>query len=266
MNKTYAVITSMDETYFQKCGRACIESFAQWPKDVHLYVFDEGIVDPPKRKWVTYLPWSNLGPDFDSFLNRGHGDRTITFAKKAFSILAGLDQIRADRIIWLDADVVTTFAVNTQLLDMITPNHVLSTHFGVVHPWPSEDNPNRMSFSCETGFFILNTKHAKFKTFADRYREYYNSDLGYNLRRFYDGEVYGAVIAELESKGVKMMELNPGQKHRTPIPRSVLAPYIMHYKAGAKDPFDSTQLMAKHNITYEDSSIPSDSTEQQQES
>ena len=54
--KTYAVITSMDETYYQKCGRACIESFgAYWPKDIPLYVFDEGVVDPPKNKWTTFL-------------------------------------------------------------------------------------------------------------------------------------------------------------------------------------------------------------------
>ena len=263
--KTYAVITSMDDAYYQKCGRACIESFgANWPKNIHLYVYNEGIADPPKEKWVTFMSWSLLGPDFHEFSARENSGRTKTFAKKAFSIMAGLQNIGVDRLIWLDADVITTYPVNEQLLDMITPDHVLSTHYGVKHEWPSDTDPNRISFSCETGFFILNCKHPEFQNFAKRYNEYYMKDLGKNLRRFYDGEVYGAVVSEFENKGVSMMELNPGQKHKTPIPRSIMAPYIMHYKAGAKDPFDSTALLAKHNIIpNENSSLPSISARQE---
>lgn len=257
--KTFAVVTSMDEAYYQKCGQACIESFGtHWPGNIHLYVYDEGILNPPKRKWVTYLPWSDLGKDFENFCNRGHGDRTITFAKKAFSIIAGMRNIDVDRLIWMDADVVSTYSVNEQLLDMIAPDGTLSTHYGVVHPWPSDTNPDRTSFSCETGFFILNRRHAKFHAFVNRYLEYYNQDLGYNLRRFYDGEVYGAVVQEF-SRSARMLELNPGYRHKTPIPRSIMAPYIMHYKAGAKEPFTSAELMNRHNIVYENSNLPPDS-------
>lgn len=259
--KTYAVITSMDEAYYQKCGRACIESFgAYWPKDIPLYVFDEGIVDPPKNKWTTYLPWFNLGPEFFEFCKKEYTNRTITFAKKAYSIIAGMQKIDVDRLIWLDADVVTQFSINEQLLDFITPDNVLSTHYGVKHEWPSEDDPNRISFSCETGFFILNRRHKSFKNFVGRYQEYYNTGEGLKLRRFYDGEVYGAVVEEFENKGAAMLELNPGYRHKTPIPRSIMAPYIMHYKAGAKDPFDSEQLLAKHKIHNEDSNISQDDT------
>jgi hypothetical protein len=52
----------------------------------------------------------------------------------------------------------------------------------------------------------------------------------------------------METTGAKMLELNPGQRHKTPIPRSVMAPYIMHYKAGAKDPFDSEGLLKNHKL------------------
>jgi hypothetical protein len=72
---------------------------------------------------------------------------------------------------------------------------------------------------------------------------------GINLRRFYDGEVYGAVVKEMVSHGAYIMELNPEHRHRTPIPRSVMAPYIMHYKAGAKDPFTSEELLKNHGIS-----------------
>ena len=254
--KTYAVITSMSDAYYQQIGRACIESFgAHWPKEIPLYVFDENIVDPPKRKWTTYVPWSDLGHDLKNFCRRNEIGRVQTFAKKAFSVIAGLKMFDVDRLIWLDADVISTSDINTQLLDLITPDHVLSTHYGVKHNWPTEQEPDRMCFSCETGFFAVNRRHPQFQQFLNRYQEYYLKDLGRLLRRFYDGDVYGAVVQEFENAGTKMFELNPEQRHRTPIPRSVLAPYIHHYKAGAKEPWNSQQLLKKHNIAYENSSL-----------
>ena len=246
----FAVITSMDHAYYEKCGRACIESFnAYWPKDIPLYVYDEGIQNRPKFKSVYYQPWTNLGQEFQDFSLGQWTDRTLTFAKKAFSIMAGARDIDCDRLIWLDADVITLQGVNQQLLELISPANVLSTHYGVVHPWPTDADPDRTSFSCETGFFILNRQHAMFKHMMSRYQHWYMSGEGINLRRFYDGEVYGAVVKEMVSHGAYIMELNPEHRHRTPIPRSVMAPYIMHYKAGAKDPFTSEELLKNHGIS-----------------
>lgn len=246
----FAVITSMDQAYYEKCGRACIESFnAFWPHEIPLYVYDEGIENRPKMKSIYYRPWSELGQQFVDFNLGPWSDRTKTFAKKAFSIIAGARNIDCDRLIWLDADVITQQTVNFQLLELISPDKVLSTHYGVVHPWPSDKNPDRTSFSCETGFFIINRRHALFDAMIQRYQEWYVTGQGANLRRFYDGEVYGVVVEEMARCGAAMLELNPGNRHKTPIPRSVMAPYIMHYKAGAKDPYNSEELLKNHGIS-----------------
>jgi hypothetical protein len=137
----------------------------------------------------------------------------------------------------------------SQLLSLISPPEVLSTHFGVVHPWPSDTDPDRTAFSCETGFLIFNKRHPMFPEMRDRYRDYYCRDLNENIRRFYDGEVYGAVVAEMEQKGATLMDLNPGHRYRTPIPRSVIAPYIQHYKAGAKESRTNESIMNDIKIT-----------------
>ena len=110
------------------------------------------------------------------------------------------------------------------------------------------------AFCVQEPFYVCR-RHDQFPNFVERYQEYYNTGEGLRLRRFYDGEVYGAVVEEFERRGAKMLELNPGYRHKTPIPRSIMAPYIMHYKAGAKEPFNSEQLLAKHNIHNEDSSL-----------
>ena len=239
---TYTVITSLNQQYFDHCGRACLETFSRfWPDDIQMVVYNEDMMQPKKFKRISYLPWHVLGQDFLDFSNRTENSRVLQFAKKAFPIIHAMDTINTDRIIWLDADVATKILVNRQLLDLISNDRVLSTHYGVKHPWPSDLDPERISFSCETGFFILNTRHAMFRDFANLYKKYYLEDIGYNLRRFYDGEVYGAVVDAMEKQGAAMYELNPEQKHKTPIPRSIMAPYIQHFKAGVKD-----------NITNED--------------
>jgi hypothetical protein len=245
--KKFACVTSMNQAYYEKCGRACIESYgANWPADIQLYVYNEDMIDPPRHRWVTYMPW-DLGKDYDDFFARTTGSRTLQFAKKAFSVMHAMENLDCDRLIWIDADVMSTYPVNYHLLNLLSDDQVLSAHYGVKHNWPSQTDPDRISFSCETGFFVVNRNHPMFETMAARYREYYTSDLGIHLRRFYDGEVYGSVVAEMESQGAKLMELNPGQQHKTPIPRSVMAPYIKHYKAGAKESYTSESLLKELN-------------------
>ena len=74
-------------------------------------------------------------------------------------------------------------------------------------------------------------------------KQYYNEDLGYSLRRFYDGEVYGTVVAEMEQQGAKLLDLNRDHSIKTPMPRSVIAPYITHFKAGRKDSVTNDELL-----------------------
>lgn len=233
----YVCITSMNGRYFDHCGKACIDTYAaHWPIDIPLLVYNEDMWKPKKKKNVQFIDWTVLGNDFVNFCERHqHESRVVIFAKKAFSIIHAMENVDCDRLIWLDADCATVAPLPTLLLDLISPDDKLSSHFGVVHPWPTETDPDRTAFSCETGFFILNKKHPMFPQFVARYKEYYINDLSENIRRFYDGEVYGAVVAEMEGQGASMMELNPGRKHRTPIPRSIIGPFIQHYKAGAKE-------------------------------
>lgn len=248
---TYACITSVDQRYYDHCGKACIESFyAYWPKDIDLYVYNEDMKNTPKSKRINYVPWKVL-EDFPAFANRTTNSHVTKFAKKAYSIIHAFENLNVDRIIWLDADTVTTREVPHHFLELISPDDTLSTHFGVMHEWPSDINANRMSFSCETGFFIANTRHNMFHQMRTRYKQYYQEDLGYNLRRFYDGEVYGAVVAEMEQHGAKLLDLNRDHNIKTPIPRSVIAPYITHYKAGRKDNITNENLLKNIDISHE---------------
>lgn len=231
----YAAITSMDEKYYNHCGKAMLASYKKhWSNVLPLYVYNEDNFHV-KVKTVQTLGW-NLGTEYEKFQQRHKNERVLTFAKKAFSIINAMDKIIADRIIWLDADTIIQNEIPLQMLDLIAPCDVLSTHFSV---WHRKENIEY--HSCETGFFILNRQHKAFKTFCDVYKDIYSNDNIEGLRRFYDGEVYGKTVETLENLGHKMLNLNPG-RHKTPISRSVIAPYITHFKAGLKDTIDFTQF------------------------
>lgn len=231
----YATITSMNDSYYHHCGRSMLKTYKKfWSHAIPIYVYNEDNFEV-KVKTVTELGW-NLGYEYLQFQQRHSNERVKTFAKKGFSIIHAMDNVDCERLIWLDADVMATSEISMQLLELITPNDVLSTHFSV---WHEQDD--KVYHSCETGFFVLNKTHKGYKDFCNTYKNIYFNDKTDSLRRFYDGEVYGKTVELMEAKGYKMLNLNPGS-YKTPISRSVMAPYITHYKAGLKDSVDFTQF------------------------
>jgi hypothetical protein len=205
-----------------------------WSHLMPLYVYNEDNFQI-KVKTIHPLGW-NLGEDYLKFQKRHSNDRVKVFAKKGFSIIHAMENINADRIIWIDADVIIKDSINMQLLELISSDDVLSSHYSV---WHEQDR--NVYHSCETGFFILNKRHKGFKEFCETYKGIYVNDNTDGLRRFYDGEVYGKTVDIMESKGYNLLNLNPG-RHKTPIPRSLLSPYIDHYKAGLKDNIDFSKF------------------------
>lgn len=231
----YAAITSMDEKYYTHCGKAMLTSYKKhWSHIMPLNVYNENNFNV-KVKTIDLMGW-DLGQEYERFKRRHGNERVLTFAKKAFSIIHAMSHLNVDRLIWLDADTIIQNEIPIQMLDLIAPDDVLSTHFSVWH-----EKEGTTYHSCETGFFILNRRHKGYKDFCNVYKDIYYNDNTEGLRRYYDGEVYGKTVETLENMGHKMLNLNPG-RHKTPISRSVLAPYITHFKAGLKDTVDFSQF------------------------
>ena len=233
--KKYHAITSMDKKYYNHCGRAMLRSYKKhWSSLFPLSVYNEDNFQV-KVKTINSVGW-DLGEEYEKFQNRHGNSRVKTFAKKGFPIINAMETFDCERLIWLDADTIIRAEMPKQLLEIIAPDDVLSTHFSV---WHTKDGVKY--HSCETGFFIVNKTHKGFDEFYKTYRDIYHNDKTDGLRRFYDGEVYGKTVEIMEAQGHDMLDLNPG-RHKTPISRSVLAPYITHFKAGLKDSVDFSQF------------------------
>lgn len=221
-----ALFTSMSQAYYNNYGRYMIESYKKhMTAKMPLFVYNEdfSIGDPD----VIELGWP-MDHEYHDFQERWKSRPKISlFAKKGFSIIHAMNNIDADKLIWIDADCQFEKSIHTRALEkLLNPEYVVSC-FGVWHKEGSVE-----FYSCETGVFVLNKAHQDFIKFQNRYKDIYINDQTENLRRFYDGEVFGAVVKELCSQGIKVQDFSSMSKKRykTPIKHSFLNEFIKHYK------------------------------------
>lgn len=219
------VITSFNQEYYNNIGHACVASWLQyWPADYMLtcYVEEFCLPDHPR---INQIDFTELGESYRQFQSSDEKGRVKTFAKKAYSVIHAMEHSQADRIIWLDADVLTTSPIPKSVVESLCPDNTLATYMQVYH-----EKDGREWVSAETGVFVLNTRHIEFTKFAQRYRQYYDEHIKTNLRRFYDGEVFGAVANEFNSS---LKDLCAGfkKKYKTPLRHTILGLYLNHYKS-----------------------------------
>ena len=223
------VITSFDQRYYDLIGKKSVDTWLEyWPQDLQLtcYVEDMRVAHHDRMRQIDF---DALGADYQAFQSAPVKGRVHTFAKKAFSVIHAMHHSTADRIMWLDADVVTMQHIELAVLDKVMPDHVVSTHMAVTY---HEDGGGRPGcwLVPETGVFVLNRTHPDFVRFRQEYtRRYVERDFR-GLRRSYDNDVYGAVITDLS---VPCLDLCAGFKkpYKTPLKHTILGPYLHHYKA-----------------------------------
>lgn len=241
MNKI-TVITSFNETYYNLIGKYCVASFlSNWSDKINLICYVENC-NLESHERILQIPFSELPSSYFDFQKSKFKDRVKTFAKKGYSIIHAMENIECDKLVWIDADVITYSTVPYDFIDQVCSNNDLAAFMGVWH-----EKENKKYFSCESSFFILNKNHNHFRDFRLRYREYYDNRITENLRRFYDGEVLGATIKDLEHLG-QMRDLNPSTAHKTPMSRSILKNYFIHYKAGLKER-DDLNFDIEHHLS-----------------
>jgi hypothetical protein len=222
------IITSFNDSYYELIGKESVESWLKyWPTELSLtcYVEEFSIPDTDRIKQISF---DKFDDEYFKFQETEH-KQIKKFSKKAWSFIHAMENSTADRIIWLDADVITTAHLKKDLLVSLLPDNVLSTHMGVTYTESKDGVPGRW-FVPETGFFAVNTQHSLFNKFASEYRRMYVEKDQTNLRRFYDNDVYGAAFEKLKAPGLDLCQ-HLKKPYKTPLKHTVLGPYLTHYKA-----------------------------------
>jgi len=222
------VITSFNKAYYDLIGKDCVETWLKyWPADLTLtcYVEEFSLPEHPRIKQISF---DNLPKEYFEFQNTTE-KQIKKFGKKAWSFIHAMENSSADRIIWIDADVLTIKEFPKPLLLETLPSNVLSTHMGVTYDTTKEGIPGRW-FVPETGFFAVNTQHNLFEQFKKEYKRHYVEKDYKDLRRFYDNDVYGYVFEKLKAPGNDLCK-NFDKTYKTPLPKTILGSFLTHYKA-----------------------------------
>jgi hypothetical protein len=222
------IITSFDQKYYDYIGKDCVDSWLKyWPEEYSLTCYVEEFTMPEHPR-IKQIPFNNLCKEYFEFQKTSLKD-IKKFAKKAFTFIHAMENSTADRIIWVDADVITYQALPKSFLFKILPIDVLSTHMGVIYDTTKSGTPGRW-FVPETGFFAVNTQHELFEQFKKEYKRHYVEKDHKHLRRFYDNDVYGHVFEKLKAPGHDLCE-SIDKKSKSPLPYIELGKYCNHYKA-----------------------------------
>jgi len=222
------VITSFNQHYYDLIGKDAVESWLKfWPEDMTLTCYVEEF-NIPNNTRIHQISFDDFEKEYFIFQETAH-KQVKKFAKKAWSFIHAMHNSNADRIIWLDADVLHVKNIDIKFIESILPETVLSTHMGVIYTTAKDGSPGKW-FVPETGFFAINTKHKLFDQFKKEYRRHYVEQDHHMLRRFYDNDVYGYVFEQTKADGLDLCK-NFTKPYKTPMRHTVLGSYMEHYKA-----------------------------------
>ena len=173
----------MNKAYYDRLGKLMIETFSKfWPEDCELIVYQEGF-EIEKFDRVIGVSWEDNCLEswkrFDAKI-KGPASR---FAKKGYSMIAGMKNLDCDLLIWVDADIITNKKFPKDKIESILPQNKLialfDTYYQVKPNYTKEEylDINRPYSAAESGFVIINKNHQHFEDYLAEYERLYNNEI-----------------------------------------------------------------------------------------
>ena len=227
-------VTEMDRKIYDETGKRFIETFLEyWPKEItlHVYLDEEGIpFDCPFDNRIELHRLANDCPDIDTLKKRLKGyepkDYTkdaVRFAHKSFPVMHATTTLGADKVFWIDADVVTFKDIPMAVLLSWLPDDVYTCCL------------KRVGYS-ECGFVGYNASQPVNAVFMAAWRNLYMSGAFRNLEQYHDCIMYDMLRGVL---GVRAKNLSPKEMHTKtdslhPFIFGPLGEYMDHLKGNRK--------------------------------
>jgi len=218
-------ISTMDQSYYNGIGKLMIHSWKQcFPHNyrLHLYLENFSITDPDTR--IIIEDWNEVEVLFKIWKSRGFEVRRKQpgFVKKALTQIVAFKKLTNEKIIWLDADVISLKELPENFFEKVIESYPLA-----VWDW------NNQGF--ETGTIFVDTSHELWKQTIKIYSDLYVSDRVHeDNTRWFDGEVLEISVKESGIPYKNLFKLIT-KKSKVPINRSWLGEYLRHFMAQYKD-------------------------------
>jgi hypothetical protein len=248
----YQFITSMHKPYFDHIGSVMIESWLKnWKNvDCELIIYGEEFSENFNTDKIIWKSWEEFCKvDHDEFSKKIKGP-AVRFAKKGFAFLDSMKKTTADKLIWVDADLLFYKEIPLDRFDQLLPEDKLVAFFDQFYSiYPNytreqyEDKENRTDYGAESGFVILNPKHKNYQKFLTNYEMLYKSELMPKFMNiWYDTEVLVLSTRDFLKDVVDLSTLRTTNKTQTPLNRSWISEYFNHQKAKSKNQYSVQDL------------------------
>lgn len=217
----YAVVTTFHKPGLDKYAQNMIDTFEQfWPDDVDLYCYAEDCSPKATKNNIIIknlhesctdlvqfknkfrnVPWANgmqmkeTGLNFEA--NNFKWD-AVRFSNKVFAVIHACENINADWVIWLDADVKTFAPVTKEFLATVCPGSHFVSYLG-----------RRVKYHSECGWVGYNVRDPQCKYFMRDWRDLYMNEGVFELKEYHDSFVFDVLRKQYQEKGVKFYNLSP---------------------------------------------------------
>lgn len=244
----YAVVTTMHRGGLAQYGEAFLTSFqANWPAGVELLCFTEGWdarhLPAGEYPSVKLLDLEMECPDMVAFKLRhcnniaaqgmdaqgkayNYRMDAVRFCHKVFALARALEIVQQDpeieRLIWLDADVLTHRPMPMEFLDSLLPG---SRDIGYLRRDKMFEYP-------ECGFVIYNVKRDPAPTLIRMMRELWRLDHVFGLPEWHDSFVFNVILlGMIDNNMIRVRSLSGGhEEHEHPFINGPLGQYMDHLK------------------------------------
>jgi hypothetical protein len=252
-SKKYAFINSQDQRYFDTIGKYMLKSFLTYaPAHFDLYFYNEGINDLEgieKYKNFHNINWNETcGVDWQKFANNCPSDTSAQkFGKKGWASIHGWRNIKADYLVWLDADLLFYKNFNEDIINTTINENKLIGLFD--HAYTSSAKHGEGGFSAETGYVVLNCNHPNYNDFVDEYQRLYELKTKPDkIVSWWDNQICMLAASKFMPAVFDLSTLRFKDKTQTPMNHSPLAEYFGHQKGKSKKHLDEKYFKEKTGL------------------
>jgi hypothetical protein len=262
----YEFVTSMHKPYFDHIGRVMLESWLHyWNREnMTLTIYAEEFDYDFNDKRIIWKDWrKHCESNHKIFVEKSAGitpGSSARFAKKGFAFLDAMKKTSADRLVWLDADLLFFKTIDYERFDRLLDDKKLIAFFDQFYATYPEytheqytDKESRKLYGAESGFVVLNPKHSNYKQYVENYKSLFleGSD---RITHWYDSEVVVLAARDFLNDVFDLSSLRTTNKTQTPLNRCWLTEYFNHQKAKSKSQYSIKELrdlcgLGEQNVT-----------------
>jgi len=240
--RTYRVITTQHEPYYNQIGRDCIASFLEyWPENITMELWAEGFEPDIKDDRLIIKDFEKVRPGLNKFLDliypyvpndpntKDMFTKYKPFWLKGHVIANAMQECDADVFIWLDSDVITNKKIPLEFFENLLPEDTLSVDIPAGGKVKGKE--------AETGFFMLNMKDRNVQTVIKHYVNCHTSLEILKASRRLETGVWWQAVHLAQDQGSKVKHLATAVDSIVPFMHTELKEYLRHWvtKANKKN-------------------------------